>query len=784
MPGNESFENQHSPSEGLQESSTVHPTDSPTESAVGSGEESWVESDEEEEDFASLENGGGSNSMNLWCGSSQFDATRNCGTGTACPQGICPNGLKCFMISNVCGDGTSGSNGAPDDIVEEDTINIDDMESSSPTTIPTVPISYPTFPPSSGFGIDVNDTYFCGVDRADASASCHKRCRSGSPDECPSGMTCFGYTSCTEAAEEDSFNDPQPPTVTGLCASDYIELIETCWSAEECSETNPCKDGKTCFESVNCELTAGSPPSKATPQNYCARSKEDLETNCITAETCNAGEPTCEIGTFCFGNHVCAGREVQDEQDSTAEVNNNGIQQNYCARNKVEMETSCFNAKTCNPGDPPCDVGTYCFGDYLWSVNGVFKNCMIEHIIQIKALLVVFIFLESSSGGDVDTSSPSVLPTKGVPPTLSPTVTVSQKVLSSSPMSSISGVEEVEEISTQLLCGATIDGLKLSCATADDCSTGPCPSGMVCFPFNCDSNVNDSVASTEEIDEGTQLSHIKPVEQENNAVTAVCPPTFVGWSSSEGCKVYYECNNGSAGQIFTCGDDEKFDKVRNMCIAESEVNDFCYGPALVSGDEGQHATEQHPVNDKNGVMSAGSLCMVGYTGWEARPGCQEYYKCENGEAGPIHNCGEGFLFDRELELCNFENSVECLDNGGSTNGSNPPPTLPPTSVSPTTPSPVSNPQTFSPTHRDQQSQSPTLGSRSPSPIAPAKLDESTGVLSPTIQPTMPKVQSDIPPWLAFSVREPMSGDHYFHSRPMISFSRILILAPLYFYLFS
>lgn len=40
---------------------------------------------------------------------------------------------------------------------------------------------------------DISDTFFCGVDRDDASASCHKRCRSGSPGECPGKLDYFIY---------------------------------------------------------------------------------------------------------------------------------------------------------------------------------------------------------------------------------------------------------------------------------------------------------------------------------------------------------------------------------------------------------------------------------------------------------------------------------------------------------------------------------------------------------------------------------------------------------------
>jgi hypothetical protein len=56
------------------------------------------DSSEEEEDWSQVET-----TKNLWCGESQFDAIRNCGTGTRCDNGICPDGLKCFMVPTSCG---------------------------------------------------------------------------------------------------------------------------------------------------------------------------------------------------------------------------------------------------------------------------------------------------------------------------------------------------------------------------------------------------------------------------------------------------------------------------------------------------------------------------------------------------------------------------------------------------------------------------------------------------------------------------------------------------------
>lgn len=158
------------------------PTNEPSSNDLDNGDENWVDTDEE--DLATSGQDDSTSSMNLWCGSTQFDATRNCGTGTACPGGICPDGLKCFMISSLCGDfgsGTSNTN-ANEDNNEEGTIN---TEPTTPSPVIFSPTVEPTSAPSAGVKSDVTDSYFCGKDRADASAGCYKRCRSGQPSECP-----------------------------------------------------------------------------------------------------------------------------------------------------------------------------------------------------------------------------------------------------------------------------------------------------------------------------------------------------------------------------------------------------------------------------------------------------------------------------------------------------------------------------------------------------------------------------------------------------------------------
>lgn len=198
----------------------------------GEGEDwSHLVVDSEEEDWTQVEE----TVQNLWCGTSQFDAIRNCGAGIKCDSGICPGTLKCFAVPGSCGDSsgndtdetedgantvttsTSVSTVDPDkaeslpDFDNEDStapVATGDATTNSPSTPATQLIeeendtqestSPPTRAPaesppdsntSPSFLVpelpaeDITDTLFCGYTLEDASTSCHKRCRNGSPGE-------------------------------------------------------------------------------------------------------------------------------------------------------------------------------------------------------------------------------------------------------------------------------------------------------------------------------------------------------------------------------------------------------------------------------------------------------------------------------------------------------------------------------------------------------------------------------------------------------------------------
>jgi hypothetical protein len=510
---------------------------------------------EKEENWTSTEVGGSDTSSNLYCGESAFDATRNCGIESkACPDGICAeDGLNCYMVSGLCGSsaGTADVEGTTLDTSPSPASISDESGTSFPTYAnnSSSTISDTTSTINSGF--DIKDTFFCGVDRADAATSCSQRCRSGVAGECPSGMSCFGYTPCT----------------TEVGSAESVPSL---------SETNV-----------------------GIIQNYCATSLDDLAVTCATAVTCNDGEPDCPEGTYCWGDRMCGDAEAVDDGDaelslapssslttqapvqasvqahviiSLSPIAPSSIVQNvteeqtqpteqlYCAATIAELEISCATAQSCTDG--PCPSGSFCFP----------FECNFSQV--------------TSADG--------------------------------------------EEQTQQLYCAATMDELETSCATAQTCNDGPCPSGTFCFPFECgtlpatNQTSNQTQSSVQE-PTGQPSINVATVNSTENSGEILCPPTYTGWLSMD-CVEYWQCNDGSAGPILACSGGEKFDKVTSECNLAELVNEFCYGPAPTAEEE-QAQTEPSPqqgisTSDEEASQEESEICKGGRSGWEAGPGCR------------------------------------------------------------------------------------------------------------------------------------------------------------------
>ncbi|KAL7517236.1 hypothetical protein ACHAWX_002171 [Stephanocyclus meneghinianus] len=585
--------------------------------------------EDEDEDWLHVDQEDGI--QNLWCGTSQFDAIRNCGTGTRCDNGMCPVGLQCFVVSNLCGaeddnkldsasivtSSTPASNSSsiengvtPAPSSSGSTTSTTNSSSFSSTeqfvngTISTISSSAPSSVPSLNEShTDITDTFFCGTDMEDASTSCHLRCRSGLPGECPSGETCFGYTSCTsENPRPPPTQKPtQPPTLEpttnftefhGLCAVDYDVLHKTCWTAVECNNTHPCPQNETCFENIDCRLTTGLGVSQ-TPSYSPGPSMGNVAN--ISASDQSSVPSQTEIDSL--PSHVPTTRNPTPNLMPVRETSSpiSSLPQLLCAFSMDELKTSCASAQSCNKG--PCPSGMFCF-----------------------------------------------------------------------PFACESSVTDEYVISDEktYYCAQNVDELEQSCGVLTKCNNElpPCPDDKSCLEYDCKQSIelcplnyvgwqsnkecseyyecNKGVAGQSSFCSGglkfdklrgecyedstiNEYCYGPPVQKATQSPTGpplnLCPKEFVGWHSSSDCKEYYTCDEGTPGAIRVCNEGLKFDKVRNECISEGSVNEFCYGPPLNNGSQQLHQAskpEHDPSLDSANPPAELDACLYGFTGWEGQ----------------------------------------------------------------------------------------------------------------------------------------------------------------------
>jgi len=262
--------------------------------------------------------------------------------------------------------------------------------------------------------------------------------------------------------------------------------------------------------------------------------------------------------------------------------------------------------------------------------------------------------------------------------------------------------------SPELYCASSMAELEISCSSAQSCSDGPCPKGLFCFPFIC-----DSIAKDEPIDAGGETFYcatdLRELDERCGLATECttrgdcpqgksclrydckqsidrCPLNYVGLHSSKDCRSYYECSNGVASNTNRCGDSLKFDKVRGHCVSEGLVNQYCYGSPLSESDKvgepGTYycASSMAELDEKCGLATecTGSsddcpkgqsclryicqqsldLCPLNYIGWHSTPDCMIYYGCTNGIPSYTNRCEESYKFDKFSGSCVSEDLVD------------------------------------------------------------------------------------------------------------------------------
>jgi len=146
-----------------------------------------------------------------FCGESWDSAAASCSLETHCPDGNCPEGQICY----------GGTKCNAYDLTHQPTISPSVSPTTSPTHKPTGPTQSPTDgPPTTEAPVtqsptispkpteapsifipedDIRHSFWCGTSWNDVVTNCRLACTSGEDDECPSGETCFAFTTCRPA---------------------------------------------------------------------------------------------------------------------------------------------------------------------------------------------------------------------------------------------------------------------------------------------------------------------------------------------------------------------------------------------------------------------------------------------------------------------------------------------------------------------------------------------------------------------------------------------------------
>ena len=141
------------------------------EDRTGEGKEDWSEGVN-----------ASTSEMSLWCGESQSNAYNNCnreGESYDCPDGVCVNGLKCFMVDDSCNKDVGKG--------------VDDSYSSEIETLTS-----PTSSTTTGKNVGVLGQ-FCAATFEALETECATATICEVPEDCPSGTYCWEEYMCSRS---------------------------------------------------------------------------------------------------------------------------------------------------------------------------------------------------------------------------------------------------------------------------------------------------------------------------------------------------------------------------------------------------------------------------------------------------------------------------------------------------------------------------------------------------------------------------------------------------------
>lgn len=293
----------------------------------------------------------------------------------------------------------------------------------STTSPSTVPISLsPTKKPTI-------NTNYCGVTWDDHTRNCDVATLCPKGDECPSGETCFSTSPCGILNKQDKDEDSNVAVsnVGSFCSKEWNILLSMCITAARCPIGDECATDEFCYRDFVCDP----PPQHTSPptissliivspstalsvtvdvlyphtvidtaqQYFCASTKEELETSCSSAQSCNNN--SCESGMFCFA-FTCTGEVLVSSDDKSVPTSlptNSAI--STPNNNFQTWQSDSVIAAGHKPPKKPCDlcslngISFYMKSEVEVSHEGVTRTCsQVYHLLYTRR--------EESSGHCID----------------------------------------------------------------------------------------------------------------------------------------------------------------------------------------------------------------------------------------------------------------------------------------------------------------------------------------------------------------------------------------------
>ena len=259
----------------------------------------------------------------FFCGSSWFDASDKC--SQPCPDGdagVCGEGEKCFAWTSCANTqsyycGYSFENASKECKIPCESRSSNDCPEDMACWAYTTCDATKEGAHEEG-PVPLND-YFCGDTPESAAGSCSIACQSGSDDECPGELKCFGTTECSK---REHF----------WCGPNWFEAASTCGKPCPSGDSGECGEGSSCYAHTKCQSDLF----------FCGDSFEDASNTCgkpcpsRSSNECDNGQSCYAFVTECADSP--AAQSMTDSYTSMAANNAWGIDKDSFAKDDSDED--------------------------------------------------------------------------------------------------------------------------------------------------------------------------------------------------------------------------------------------------------------------------------------------------------------------------------------------------------------------------------------------------------------------------------------------------------------